>query len=116
MGPDDLDHPGERAIDQADGGLRAQGLRQGGKAPEVGEQDNHLPFLSPQAAGRFGPAQQFPGDAFVHVTPEGIADQVPFLKPRHHVVEAAGELADLVPGRDRQGLTILPGGHLGGLR
>ncbi len=51
---------------------------------------------------------------FVHVTPEGITDQIPLLKPRHHVVEAAGELADFVPGRDRQGLAVLPGGHLGG--
>ena len=85
-------------VDQMDGGLRAQALGQGGETPDVGEQDDHLPFFAAQTAAASGRAQEFPGDLFVHVAPEGIADEIPLLEPRHHVVEAAGQLADLVLG------------------
>ena len=53
-----LHHPGKITVDQLNGGLRAQGLGNGGKTPDVGEHDDHLPFFSAQTAG-FRPLHEF---------------------------------------------------------
>ncbi len=62
----------------------ASGLRLSarGVKPRISENRMTTSAFHSQAAGRLGPAQQLPGDLFIHIAPEGVADKIPFLQPR----------------------------------
>ena len=67
--------------------------------------------FSPPKRLASGRCHELGGDLLVHVAAEGIADEIPLLEARHHVVEAQGQLADLVLGANLQGLAVFPPGY-----
>ncbi len=87
-------------------------LGDGGEARNVGEQHRGLAHLAGQNAFALAP-QDGRGDAFVDIAAEGLADALALAQALDHVVELAGEGADLVVRGDGNALAEIAFRDLG---
>ena len=91
----------EVAVEQVHHGPRGQLLGHAAEALDVREEHRDRPPLGRLGIVAGGPEERA-DDARIEILPEGVLDALLGLQLHHHVVERAGQLADLVPGGDRQ--------------
>ena len=79
MVDDDIAHGVQKVVQHSNQGLRVifQIFRNGGKTPDVGEQEGNLPALTPQAE-LFGVLQHLLDHGGGDIGFEGLADPLPF--------------------------------------